>query len=83
MHGVVEPFWILVEDSDGEHTLHHEYFLLKKGRADEDHLISFTVPVHEPLPPQYFVKVRLFSDVAETVLFSERAHTSVRAHDGV
>ncbi|EFN58670.1 hypothetical protein CHLNCDRAFT_140958 [Chlorella variabilis] len=57
VHGVVEPFWIIVEDSDSENVLHHEYFLLKKTLAEEDHLVTFTLPVAEPLPPQYFVKV--------------------------
>lgn len=58
IHGVVEPFWILVEDSDSEHLLHHEYFILKKQFAEEDAVVSFTVAVHEPLPPQYFIRVR-------------------------
>jgi len=31
--------------------------LLKSQRAEEDHLVTFTLPVAEPLPPQYFVKV--------------------------
>ncbi|XVE68356.1 hypothetical protein DITRI_Ditri09bG0061700 [Diplodiscus trichospermus] len=30
VHGYVEPFWVIVEDNDGEYILHHEYFLLKK-----------------------------------------------------
>ena len=29
LHGFVEPFWIIVEDSDSEYVLHHEFFLLK------------------------------------------------------
>ncbi len=37
--------------------LHHEYFLLKKALAEEDHLVTFSLPVAEPLPPQYFIKV--------------------------
>lgn len=57
IHGMVEPFWIIVEDSDSENVLHHEYFLLKKTLAEEDALVTFTLPVAEPLPPQYFVKV--------------------------
>ena len=58
VHGYVEPFWVMVEDSDSEMLLHTEYFLLKKAFAEEDHTITFTIPVQEPLPPQYFVKVR-------------------------
>ena len=57
VHGYVEPFWVLVEDSDSEQLLHVEYFLLKKAFAEDDHQITFTVPIQEPLPPQYFVKV--------------------------
>ncbi|EYU41212.1 hypothetical protein MIMGU_mgv1a000056mg [Erythranthe guttata] len=57
VHGYVEPFWILVEDNDGENILHHEYFMLKKQYIDEDHTLNFTVPIFEPLPPQYFINV--------------------------
>ncbi|MCL7047252.1 hypothetical protein MKW94_014479 [Papaver nudicaule] len=57
VHGFVEPFWVIVEDNDGEFILHHEYFMLKKQYFDEDHTLSFTVPIYEPLPPQYFIRV--------------------------
>ncbi|KAL2643968.1 hypothetical protein R1flu_011555 [Riccia fluitans] len=69
IHGYVEPFWIIVEDNDGENILHHEYFLLKMQYVEEDHNLNFTVPIYEPLPPQYFIRV--VSDKwlgAETVL---------------
>ena len=61
VHGGVEPFWILVEDSDGEFLLHHQGFLLKQAFAEEEHLVTFTVPVKEPLPPQYFIRVRAWA----------------------
>ncbi|KAG2296108.1 hypothetical protein Bca52824_042777 [Brassica carinata] len=57
VHKYVEPFWIIVEDNDGERILYHEYFLLKKQYLDEDHTLNFTVPISEPLPPQYFIRV--------------------------
>ncbi|KAM5561842.1 DExH-box ATP-dependent RNA helicase DExH12-like [Rosa sericea] len=57
VHGYVEPFWVLVEDNDGESILHHEYFLLKKQYIDEDHTLNFTVQIYEPLPPHYFIRV--------------------------
>ncbi|GLU00131.1 hypothetical protein SLE2022_175230 [Rubroshorea leprosula] len=57
VHGYVEPFWVIVEDNDGEFILHHEYFMLKKQYIDEDHTLNFTVPICEPLPPQYFIRV--------------------------
>ncbi len=55
----MQPFWIVVEDSDSEYVLHYEHFLLKKAFAEDDHTVSFTVPVSEPLPPQYFIRVRM------------------------
>ncbi|RXH89650.1 hypothetical protein DVH24_032007 [Malus domestica] len=57
IHGYVEPFWVIVEDNDGECILHHEYFLRKKLYIDEDHTLNFTVPICEPLPPQYYIRV--------------------------
>ncbi|XP_019185003.1 PREDICTED: DExH-box ATP-dependent RNA helicase DExH12-like [Ipomoea nil] len=57
VHGFVEPFWVIVEDCDGEYILHHEYFMLKKQYSDEDHTLNFTVQIYEPLPPQYFIQV--------------------------
>jgi len=68
-HGLAEPFWVLVEDVDSEKILHYEYFVLKKKFAEEEHTVSFTVPLFEPLHPQYFIRV--VSDRwigAETVL---------------
>ena len=57
VHGFVQGFWIIVEDNDGEMILHHEFFLLKMHNAEEDHAVSFTVTLLDPLPPQYFVRV--------------------------
>ncbi|KAK9005390.1 hypothetical protein V6N11_042825 [Hibiscus sabdariffa] len=57
VHGVVEPFWVIIEDNGGEYILHHEYILLKKQYIDEDLTLNFTVPIYEPLPPQYFIRV--------------------------
>ncbi|GAN05971.1 pre-mRNA splicing factor [Mucor ambiguus] len=57
VHGLAEAFWILVEDVDGEHILHHDYFVLKQRYAEEEHLVSFTVPLFEPLPPNYYVTI--------------------------
>uniref|UniRef100_A0A914URZ7 U5 small nuclear ribonucleoprotein 200 kDa helicase n=1 Tax=Plectus sambesii TaxID=2011161 RepID=A0A914URZ7_9BILA len=57
VHGNSEGFWIFVEDVDGELILHHEYFLLKKKFCEDEHVIKFFVPVFEPLPPLYFIRV--------------------------
>jgi pre-mRNA-splicing helicase BRR2 len=57
VHGGAESFWILVEDVDSENILYHDLFVLKRRYAEEDHVVSFTVPIFEPLPPNYFVSV--------------------------
>ena len=50
-----ETFWVIVEDGDSENILYHETFLLKQRYSKEDHYLTFTVPLFEPLPPNYFV----------------------------
>ena len=57
VHGNSEPFWVLVEDGDSEVILYSEYFLLKKKYAESEHTLNFFVPLFEPLPPQYFIRV--------------------------
>ncbi|CAD7928197.1 unnamed protein product [Amoebophrya sp. A120] len=69
IHGGGEIFWVIVEDVNGEHVLHYEQFYLKMQEAELEHTITFTVPITEPKPPQYFL--RLVSDRwlnAETLL---------------
>eukprot|EP01129_Flabellula_baltica_P012165 TRINITY_DN5448_c0_g2_i1.p1 TRINITY_DN5448_c0_g2~~TRINITY_DN5448_c0_g2_i1.p1 ORF type:complete len:2132 (-),score=479.57 TRINITY_DN5448_c0_g2_i1:7-6402(-) len=56
-HGTGIAFWVFVVDVDGDHILHSEVFLLKDRFADTEHYLDFTVPLFEPMPPQYFVKV--------------------------
>eukprot|EP00466_Bigelowiella_natans_P005264 jgi/Bigna1/53194/estExt_Genewise1Plus.C_160133 len=57
LHGYAEPFWIMVEDVDGETILHSEYFILKEQFSKEMHSLTFTIPIYEPMPPQYFIRV--------------------------
>ncbi|XP_011044153.1 PREDICTED: U5 small nuclear ribonucleoprotein 200 kDa helicase-like [Populus euphratica] len=61
IHGYVEPFWVIMEDNNGDSILHHEYFMLKRQSVDEEQVVdptlNFTVLIHEPLPPQYFIRV--------------------------
>jgi len=69
VHNWGEAFHVMVQDVDGEQLLHHEVFLLPCRLAEEEQTLMFTVPIYEPLPPQYFIKV--VSDRwlhAETVL---------------
>jgi pre-mRNA-splicing helicase BRR2 len=57
VHGTAETFWVFIEDVDGETVLHHEYFILKQRFAEDEHNLTFTVPIYDPLPPQYFIRV--------------------------
>jgi pre-mRNA-splicing helicase BRR2 len=52
-----EMFWILVEDCDQERILFSDQFVLKPRYAEEEHHLAFTVPLYEPLPPNYFISV--------------------------
>ncbi|OAX81734.1 hypothetical protein ACJ72_03925 [Emergomyces africanus] len=60
LHGVAESFWIIVEDCDGEDILFHDQFILRKEFAVSEmneHLVEFTVPITEPMPPNYFISL--------------------------
>ncbi|PSR82178.1 Sec63 Brl domain-domain-containing protein [Coniella lustricola] len=60
IHGTAESFWILVEDCDGEEILFHDTFLLRKDYAEaesNEHIVDFTVPIVDPMPPNYFISV--------------------------
>lgn len=58
LHGTAESFWIIVEDCDGEEILFHDQFILRREFAEgemTEHLVDFTVPISEPIPPNYFI----------------------------
>lgn len=60
LHGVAESFWIIVEDCDGEEVLYYDQFILRKEFATSEmneHLVEFTVPITEPMPPNYFISL--------------------------
>lgn len=58
IHQQSEPFWIIVEDCDGETLLYSEYFTLKKKHIeDKSFVFEFTVPLFDPLHPIYYIKV--------------------------
>ncbi|KAI8902750.1 Sec63 Brl domain-containing protein [Globomyces pollinis-pini] len=57
IHGGSETFLVLVEDVDSEIILYHDTFILKHKYSNEQHTLSFTVPLYEPLPPNYFISV--------------------------
>jgi pre-mRNA-splicing helicase BRR2 len=56
-HGNSETFWIIAEDVDGEVILFHDQFLLRQRYARDDHFVTFTVPMQDPPPPNYFISI--------------------------
>jgi len=47
----------MVEDVDGEIILFHDQFVLRQRYAEEDHNFTITVPLFDPVPPNYYISV--------------------------
>jgi len=56
-HSGAETFIILVEDVDGEVILFHDSFILRQRYAEDEHNVTLTVPMFEPVPPNYYISV--------------------------
>ncbi|XP_059441040.1 DExH-box ATP-dependent RNA helicase DExH14 isoform X3 [Corylus avellana] len=70
-HGAAERWWILVEDSENDHIYHSELFTLTKRMArGQPQKLSFTVPIFEPHPPQYYIRA-----VSDSWLHAEAFYT--------
>ena len=54
IHGTAETFMIIVEDVDGEIILFHDSFVLRQRYAEDEHNVTLTVPMFEPVPPNYY-----------------------------
>ena len=57
IHQNAVGFWILVTDVDGEKILYREWFMLKAKYANEEQIVTFTLPLYDPVPPVYFLRV--------------------------
>ncbi|KAJ1827712.1 activating signal cointegrator 1 complex subunit 3, partial [Coemansia sp. RSA 2599] len=80
-HGAAEAFWIWVEDADNTEIYHTESVILRKRDYREPKVSVFTIPVHEPLPAQIFI--RAVSDRwvgAETVTAVSFKHLMLPEH---
>ena len=55
-HGTSESYWIWVENSENSEIYHHEYFILTRKKLYDDHELSFTIPLSDPLPTQIYVR---------------------------
>lgn len=59
VHKGAEAFWIWVEDPNSDEIYHYEYFILTKHQVvrKETQNVVFTIPITEPLPPQYLLRI--------------------------
>lgn len=58
VHGGSLRWWVWVEDATNEHLYHAEPWTLTKKMAREGpQRLAFTIPIFEPLPPQYYIRV--------------------------
>ena len=55
-NGTSESYWIWVENSETSEIYHHEFFILTRKKLYDDHELSFTIPLSDPLPTQIYVR---------------------------
>ncbi|PON68968.1 Activating signal cointegrator 1 complex subunit [Parasponia andersonii] len=82
-HGAAQRWWILVEDTENDHIYHSDLFTLTKRMAKgEPQKLSFTVPIFEPHPPQYYIRAVsdswLQAEAFYTISFSNLALPEAR-----
>ena len=57
IHGTAEKFLILVEDVNSEVVLFYDNFALPQRYTEDEHNVTPTMPVFEPVPPNYYISV--------------------------
>ncbi|CAD6986436.1 unnamed protein product [Tilletia controversa] len=57
VHGHSQLFHVFVEDVDGEIILFHDQFLLRQRYAEDEHTMTFTVQMTDPVPPNYYISL--------------------------
>ena len=57
VHGGLQRWLVWAEDPVNEHIYHNETFMLsKKLHGEGKQHLAFTIPIFEPVPPQYFLR---------------------------
>ncbi|CAH8606538.1 unnamed protein product [Schistosoma haematobium] len=59
IHGLQQSYWVWIEDPDQGVIFHSEYWTLTKRmfNSKTPQLLNFTIPLYEPYPTQYFVRI--------------------------
>ncbi|KAH8857458.1 Activating signal cointegrator 1 complex subunit 3 [Schistosoma japonicum] len=59
IHGIQHSYWVWIEDPDQGVIFHSEYWTLTKRmyNSKTPQVLNFTIPLYEPYPCQYFVRV--------------------------
>uniref|UniRef100_A0AA85J1R0 Activating signal cointegrator 1 complex subunit 3 n=1 Tax=Trichobilharzia regenti TaxID=157069 RepID=A0AA85J1R0_TRIRE len=59
IHGLQQSYWVWIEDPDQGVIFHSEYWTLNKRMysTKTPQVLNFTIPLYEPYPNQYFVRV--------------------------
>lgn len=64
------------QDWDKDHIYHSELFIMnKKMLIEGQSIITFTIPIFEPLPPQYYIRA-----ISDTWLHAEDLLTVTFKH---
>ena len=48
---------VWIEDGDNDYIYHSEHILVHKKERGQNKQLEVTIPIREPLPSQYFVRV--------------------------
>lgn len=56
VNGNSESYYVWVENSETSEIYHHEFFILNRRKLNDDHEMSFTIPLSDPLPNQIYVR---------------------------
>ena len=56
-HGGAEGFWLWVEDNENNRTYHNEYIMFSRRNHPEQTSLEIIVPVFDPMPQQYFIRI--------------------------
>ena len=56
-HGGAEGFWLWVEDNENNRTYHNEYILFSRRNHPESTSLEVIVPVFDPMPQQYYIRI--------------------------